>query len=75
MKNIFEQAKEMLTWFSIQVQVLWGIIWVAYSQLPPDVMLQLSQTKFWIFNVPALMGIGQAVMTAIARKIPQKGSV
>ena len=71
--TMLAQLKEMLTWFSIQVQLLWSFIWIAYSQLPADVMVQLATMKVWVFTVPALMGLTHALMTAIARKIPQGG--
>ena len=45
----------------------WGIVWVIYAQLPPDVMIQMATLKLLGINVPTWMGIGQATMTYLAR--------
>lgn len=64
-----------LKWASVQMMAVWGAVWVIYAQLPPDVMIQMSQTKLLWFNVPTWMGIGQAVMTYLARvKSPKAGT-
>ncbi len=56
-----------LKWASVRVTALWGAVWIIYSQLPPDVMVTLANHKLWLFNLPSWMGIGQAVMTYVAR--------
>lgn len=60
--------RESLRWASVQMMALWGGVWVIYSQLPPDAMIWLAQWK-----VPMWMGIGQAVMTYLARVKSPKG--
>lgn len=65
--GLIENFRASLRWASVQMMAAWGVVWVIYAQLPPDVMIQMSQTKLFWFNVPTWMGIGQAVMTYLAR--------
>jgi len=62
-----EDFRESLRWASVRVTAAWGMVWIIYSQLPPDVMVTLANHKIWLFNIPSWMGIGQAVMTYLAR--------
>lgn len=61
------RIKESFTWLSVQVMSAWGLVWVIYSQLPADTLQTLNTTKFWVFTVPAWMGIVQTAMTYFAR--------
>lgn len=65
--GLLQNFRDSLRWASVQMMAAWGVIWVVYAQLPPDVMVQMSQLKIWLFNVPTWMGIAQAVMTYLAR--------
>ena len=65
--GLVENFRASLQWASVKMMAAWGVVWVIYAQLPPDVMIQMSQTKLFWFNVPTWMGIGQAVMTYLAR--------
>jgi len=65
--GLLNNFRDSLRWASVQMMAAWGVIWVVYAQLPPDVMVQLASTKVWVFNVPTWMGIAQAVMTYLAR--------
>lgn len=65
--GLVENFKASLRWASVQMMAAWACIWVIYGQLPPDVMIQLSQHKIWLFNVPTWMGVAQVVMTYLAR--------
>jgi len=65
--GLLENFRDSLRWASVQMMAAWGVVWVVYAQLPPDVMVQMSQLKIWLFNVPTWMGILQAVMTYLAR--------
>ncbi len=75
-QKFWDRVKESLTWLSVQVQFFWGVVWLIYSQLPPDVMQELNSRRigFWVIQMtlPAWMGIGQTVMTYFARI--QKGA-
>lgn len=66
-----EDFRESLKWASVRVSAAWGFVWFIYSQLPTDVMAQLSKTevKVWIitFTVPGIMGLAQAATTYLAR--------
>ena len=70
-QKLSQRMKESLTWLSVQVQFFWALVWLVYTQLPPDVMIELNTHKigFWVIRMtlPAWMGIGQAVMTYGAR--------
>lgn len=73
--GLAENFKASLKWASVQMMAAWGVVWVIYAQLPPDVMIQMSQLKLLWFNVPTWMGILQAVMTYLARvKAPKAGT-
>lgn len=65
--GLVDNFKASLRWASVQMMAAWGVIWVIYAQLPPDVMIQMSQLKILWFNVPTWMGIAQAAMTYLAR--------
>jgi hypothetical protein len=73
--GLFANFRESLRWASVQMMAAWGVVWVVYAQLPPDVMVQMAQLKFGWFNVPTWMGILQAAMTYLARvKAPKGGT-
>lgn len=73
--GLLENFRASLRWASVQMMAAWGVVWVIYAQLPPDVMITMSQTKIAWFNVPTWMGILQAVMTYLARvKSPKAGT-
>jgi len=65
--GLIENFRASLRWASVQMMAAWGVIWVIYAQLPPDVMIQMSQLKIMWFNFRTWMGIAQAVMTYLAR--------
>lgn len=69
--GLIENFKASLRWASVQMMAFWGMVWVIYSQLPPDVMIQLAQTKVEVWklslNVPTFMALLQATMTYLAR--------
>ena len=65
--GLIDNFRASLRWASVQMMAAWGVVWVIYAQLPPDVMIQMSQLKIMWFNVPTWMGIAQAVMTYLAR--------
>lgn len=65
--GLLDNFRDSLKWASVQMMAAWGVVWVIYAQLPPDVMIQMSQLKVMWFNVPTWMGILQAVMTYLAR--------
>lgn len=67
LKGIPARIRESFTWLSVQVSFAWGAIWVIYSQLPPDVMVQLAEHKIGWFNVTTWAGIAQVFTTYIAR--------
>jgi hypothetical protein len=70
--GLIENFTASLRWASVQMIAAWGAIWVIYAQLPPDVMVQMANMKFIGINVPTWMGIGQALMTYLARvKVPK----
>lgn len=72
--QVWERIVESLGWLSVQVTAGWGVVWVIYSQLPPDVMTQIAETKIWLLNIPGWMGIAQTVMTYLARLHKPKAS-
>ena len=65
--GLMDNFTASLRWASVQMIAAWGAIWVIYAQLPPDVMIQMANMKFIGINVPTWMGIGQALMTYLAR--------
>lgn len=67
LKDLWARLKWSWRTLTIQVTAFWSAIWLAYSQLPADVMIQLSQHKVWLFNVPAWIAIAQAISTNWAR--------
>lgn len=74
MRGWWERILESWTWLSVQVTAVWSLVWFVFSQLPPEVISVLAQTKFLLLSVPAWMGIGQSVTTYFARirKAPEK---
>lgn len=73
--GLYLNFRDSLRWASVQMMAAWGVVWVVYAQLPPDVMISLATYKIGVFNVPTWMGILQAAMTYLARvKSPKAGT-
>lgn len=67
LKDLWRRMKESVTWLSVQVMALWGVLWVIYAQLPADVMTELAQIKWLGLSLVAWAGVLQAVTTYMAR--------
>lgn len=65
--SIVECAKEAITWFSIQLALLWGGIWLVYSQLPANVMVELATKTYYGLSIVAWAGIVQTFMIVTGR--------
>lgn len=65
--GLLDNFRASLKWASVQMMAAWGVVWVVYGQLPADVLVELTKMKLLLLNVPQWMGIGQAVMTYLAR--------
>lgn len=74
-QGLYLNFRDSLRWASVQMMAAWGVVWVIYAQLPPNVMIDLATARIWLFNVPTWMGIAQAIMTYLARvKTPRGGT-
>lgn len=65
--NFKARIAESLTWLSVQVTAGWGILWIIYSQLPSDTMVEIAQIHVLGISVPAWAGILQTLTTYLAR--------
>jgi hypothetical protein len=36
--GLLDNFRDSLKWASVQMMAAWGVVWVIYAQLPPDVM-------------------------------------
>jgi len=66
-KDLWERIKESVTWLSVQVLAVWGVLWVVYSQLPADVIVELTQIKWLGLSLVAWAGIIQSTTIYMAR--------
>lgn len=58
---------ESLTWLSVQVTLGWGAMWVIYSQLDTNTMVEIAQVHVLHLSIPTWAGIMQTVTTYLAR--------
>ena len=73
--GLIENFQASLTWASVRVTAAWGVVWIIFSQLPSNVMVELATMMIWKLSVPAWMGIGQTITTYLARtKKPKAGT-
>lgn len=61
------RIKESVSWLSVQVTAAWGAVWFIFSQLPGNVIAELSQVIVLKLSIIAWMGIAQTITTYMAR--------
>jgi len=66
-KDLWERIQASVTWLSVQVLAVWGVLWVVYSQLPADVIVELTQIKWLGLSLVAWAGIIQSTTIYMAR--------